>query len=106
MFLRALDLSAPAEQNNPVFQSNQEPAVCWSGQVQAGMAVCGLGLGTLKKQGGVVLWAWCFVREGKNAADPAFEVLGGLAVLLMHRYGPVVNGLELSLFGAEGGAAM
>ena len=32
----------------------------------------------------------------------AVEVLGGLAVLLVHLYYPAVNGLELSLFGVEG----
>jgi len=32
----------------------------------------------------------------------AVEVLSGLAELLVHRYCPAVNGLELSLFGAEG----
>ena len=31
----------------------------------------------------------------------AFEVLGGLAVLLVHLNCPVINWLELSLFGAE-----
>ena len=33
---------------------------------------------------------------------PAFEVFGGLVVLLVHRYGSAVNGLELPLFGTEG----
>jgi len=32
----------------------------------------------------------------------AIEVLGSLAVLLVHLYCPAVNGLELSLFSAEG----
>ena len=32
----------------------------------------------------------------------AFKVLGGLAVLLVHFHCPAINGLELSLFGAEG----
>jgi len=35
----------------------------------------------------------------------AVEVLDRLAVLFVHLYCPVVNGLELSLFGAEGSIA-
>jgi len=33
---------------------------------------------------------------------PVVEVLGSLAVLLVYLYCPTVNGLKLSLFGAEG----
>ena len=32
---------------------------------------------------------------------PAVAVLGGFAVLLVHLNCPVINGLEVSLFGAE-----
>ena len=40
--------------------------------------------------------------SGVNLVVLAVEVLGGLAVLLVHLYGPAVNELGLSLFGAEG----
>jgi len=41
-------------------------------------------------------------RHPGYIAVPAVEILGGLAVLLVLLNGPAVNGLELSLFGAEG----
>jgi len=37
----------------------------------------------------------------RSTVVPAVGVLGGLAVLLVNLYCPAVNGLELSLFGAD-----